>query len=327
MYRIDDATAATSLPVPEVASTEGYFTEGNPSGGTPATNVRGSWLNMIQEELCSLLAAAGITHSKTTYNQVNKALQQMYSSVVGSVRNGKMTIAAGATSATYTADEVVVESALGGQTYRLANVNLTGSLGTVGINGMDTGTATANSFLAQYVMFNPTTGASGLIWSLEGAAVAPSVYGGANAPAGYTASTLVSVVPTGGTVGQFAAVSVQDRKHTIAEFTFINSNTTSGTPGNSALTSTGIPKSAIRMSGSISISNSGIMNSIWKFFADANSTGSKQFSVNSTTGGGGNLFGYTSVPLSAPQTLRATAFVAGGSGTMSYILLSSEYEI
>ncbi len=77
MFRIDDATAAGSLPTPETAGTEGFFTEGNPATGTPATKVRGSWLNMIQEELCSILAAAGITRAKTTYNQVLTAIRQL----------------------------------------------------------------------------------------------------------------------------------------------------------------------------------------------------------------------------------------------------------
>ncbi|BCF88661.1 hypothetical protein [Paraburkholderia largidicola] len=74
MYRIDDATAATSLPAPEAASAEGFFTEGNPATGTPATNVRGSWLNMIQEELRAVVVAAGLTPSKTTYNQLLAAI-------------------------------------------------------------------------------------------------------------------------------------------------------------------------------------------------------------------------------------------------------------
>ena len=60
MYRIDDATAATSLPAPEAAGAEGFFTEGNPATGTPATNVRGSWLNMIQEELRAVVVARGL---------------------------------------------------------------------------------------------------------------------------------------------------------------------------------------------------------------------------------------------------------------------------
>lgn len=77
MYRIDDATAATSLPTPEAAGTEGYFTEGNPATGTPATKVRGSWLNMIQEELRNVVTAGGLTPSKTTYNQVLSAIKRI----------------------------------------------------------------------------------------------------------------------------------------------------------------------------------------------------------------------------------------------------------
>lgn len=75
MYRIDDATAATSLPTPEAAATEGYFTEGNPATGTPATKVRASWLNMLQEELRAIVVGAGMTPSKTAYSQVYAAIQ------------------------------------------------------------------------------------------------------------------------------------------------------------------------------------------------------------------------------------------------------------
>ncbi|MCA8263307.1 hypothetical protein QZM95_20175 [Burkholderia multivorans] len=82
MYRIDDATAATSLPAPEAAGTEGYFTEGNPATGTPATKVRGSWLNMIQEELRNVVTAGGLTPSKTTYNQVLSAIKRICQNTV-----------------------------------------------------------------------------------------------------------------------------------------------------------------------------------------------------------------------------------------------------
>lgn len=77
MYRIDDATAATSLPAPEAAAAEGYFTEGNPATGTPATKVRASWLNMLQEELRAVVVGAAMTPSKTTYNQVFSAIQSL----------------------------------------------------------------------------------------------------------------------------------------------------------------------------------------------------------------------------------------------------------
>lgn len=96
MFRIDDATAAGSLPTPETAGTEGFFTEGNPATGTHATKVRGSWLNMIQEELCSILAAAGITRAKTTYNQVLSAIRQLiqgatFQSISASVASNALT--------------------------------------------------------------------------------------------------------------------------------------------------------------------------------------------------------------------------------------------
>ncbi|MFZ6690219.1 GDSL-type esterase/lipase family protein [Undibacterium sp. SXout20W] len=78
MFRVDDITAAQALPVPEMAGPEGFFTEGVP-GVTQATRVRASWLNMVQEELCSILTAAGMTHNKTSYNQVVTAIQTLIS--------------------------------------------------------------------------------------------------------------------------------------------------------------------------------------------------------------------------------------------------------
>jgi hypothetical protein len=78
MFRIDDSTAATSMPTPEPAGSEGFFTEGSPAAGTPATNVRGSWLNMIQEELRAIVVAAGLTPDKTSHTQVRDAIQTMY---------------------------------------------------------------------------------------------------------------------------------------------------------------------------------------------------------------------------------------------------------
>lgn len=88
MFRIDDATAATALPAPEAAGTEGYFTEGNPTAGTPATNVRGSWLNMIQEELRAIVVAGGLTPSKTTYNQVLSAIKRIGQNTIVLVDTG-----------------------------------------------------------------------------------------------------------------------------------------------------------------------------------------------------------------------------------------------
>lgn len=74
MFRTDQQTAVASIPAPAIASTPGYFSGGNPATGQPATILDADWLNMVQEELMSILAAAGLTPSKVTYSQVLAAI-------------------------------------------------------------------------------------------------------------------------------------------------------------------------------------------------------------------------------------------------------------
>lgn len=62
------------------ATVDKKFTEGNPSGGVQATGVGAAWLNDIQEELMSILTAAGIAPIKGVQNQVLTAIQGIVSS-------------------------------------------------------------------------------------------------------------------------------------------------------------------------------------------------------------------------------------------------------
>ena len=57
------------------ATAENRFTEGDPVAGTPATVVTDDFMNDVQEELISILAAAGVTPVKGTQNQL---LQSIY---------------------------------------------------------------------------------------------------------------------------------------------------------------------------------------------------------------------------------------------------------
>ncbi|HBQ8792691.1 TPA: hypothetical protein L9B16_003369 [Klebsiella quasipneumoniae] len=59
------------------------------------------------------------------------------SGVVGATRNAAMRIATASATATFTADEIIVETALGGTQYRLSSFNKTINLGVVGAGGMD----------------------------------------------------------------------------------------------------------------------------------------------------------------------------------------------
>ncbi|RQV20674.1 hypothetical protein DF039_12625 [Burkholderia cenocepacia] len=83
MFRTDQNTAVTALPVPAPAGTPGFFTGGNPATGQAATIVDADWLNMIQEELISILTAAGIAPSKVTYGQVLAALEVLFANASG----------------------------------------------------------------------------------------------------------------------------------------------------------------------------------------------------------------------------------------------------
>lgn len=147
--------------------------------------------------------------------------------VVGQARNVKVVIAAASASATLTADEIIVESALGGTRACLSTFNQTVNLATVGVNGMDTGTAPTSGFVALYAIFNPTTGASALL-ATNAATLQPNVYGGANMPAGYTESALLSVWPTNSSK-QFIVGFQIDRRIYISNTTILSTTTVAST--------------------------------------------------------------------------------------------------
>lgn len=67
MHRIDHATAAPG----------DLFTEGNPATATPATTVTDDWLNDVQENICEVVEAAGITLVKGEFTQLRDAIKRM----------------------------------------------------------------------------------------------------------------------------------------------------------------------------------------------------------------------------------------------------------
>ncbi len=74
MFLTDDPTAVSTLPTPGTPGTPGYFTDGNPGSGVPATILQADFMNMIMMELQNIILAASLTPSKTTFNQVLQAL-------------------------------------------------------------------------------------------------------------------------------------------------------------------------------------------------------------------------------------------------------------
>lgn len=77
MFRIDHTTAVAVMPAPGTPGTPGFFTEGDPVGGIPATVVTQAWANAIQEEIVSVILSAGLSLNKTTNAQLLAAIQGM----------------------------------------------------------------------------------------------------------------------------------------------------------------------------------------------------------------------------------------------------------
>ncbi|WP_432321914.1 phage tail protein [Yersinia enterocolitica] len=161
--------------------------------------------------------------------------------VIGTSRNAKMSVTAAAATATFTADELIVQTALGGRQYKLTSFNKTINLATTGAGGMDTGAVPANGFVALYVIYNPITQASALLAVNTTSAVAAEVYSGANMPANYTASALISVWGTSSS--QFKIGYQFDRHITITTTNIYT--TTSGTTSQTSISLAGtIPQNA-----------------------------------------------------------------------------------
>lgn len=75
MYQIDNSTAATTQPASTAAGSPGFFTDGNAATGVPATVLPAEFMNSVMLELLGVLKAAGITPTKSRFDQLATAIQ------------------------------------------------------------------------------------------------------------------------------------------------------------------------------------------------------------------------------------------------------------
>jgi len=78
MYRIDNSSAVPTMPAVGPAGTPGFFTDGNPAAALEATIVDGWWCNILQEEILTVVTAAGIAPNKASHTQLYEALNTLY---------------------------------------------------------------------------------------------------------------------------------------------------------------------------------------------------------------------------------------------------------
>lgn len=129
MFRIDNASAAVSLPTPAAAGTPGYFTKGDPASSVPATVVTDDWLNAMQEEIMSLLAAAGITPDKTNFTQVLASIRELIQ-----LETGNYAVDTGTANNYTIAPNPVIETLTDGLALRMKVANANTGASTVDVN-------------------------------------------------------------------------------------------------------------------------------------------------------------------------------------------------
>ena len=272
--------------VEATATQDGKYTDGSVAGGIAATRLRAAAFNAMQEELAHIVESAGLALDINDMTQVLKAIQKLTLSrinpfadiksdgaaaistalanlglgsgltgVVGAAINARMSVTAPSATATFTADELIVGVALGGLQYRLGSFNKTINLATTGAGGMDTGTAPVSGYVALYAIYNPTTAASAMLAVNATAAVAPQVYGGANMPAGYTASALISVWPTS-SGSQFLTGSQVNRNINTSPTRAVLATSTQYPAGSTISIATLVPPNAVLVSGSFILTSS-----------------------------------------------------------------------
>ncbi|WP_261375732.1 phage tail protein [Yersinia frederiksenii] len=238
--------------------------------------------------------------------------------VVGTSRNAKMSVAGVSATATFTADELIVQTALGGQQYKLSNFSKTINLAKTGLGGMDAGTAPANGYVALYVIYNPTADTSALLAVNATSVAAPEVYTGANMPASYTSSALVCVWPTDNNALLVTGLLV-GRKVFFKRITVL-ATTTDKTIFTALNIATAVPKNAISCSG-------------MGLASPTNAQGSGGFSVASGDSGvGEQYFGclgstlqaaFKDLPIYISQQIYYMLFLNTGSG--GFFIVSYEF--
>lgn len=167
MHLIDGLNTTSSLPTPAPVGTPGWFQMG--TDPATSTQVTGDWLNGVQAELLNTITGAGLTPSKTSQNQLLTAI-----SVLAQPSRGLRVACPGGTSVTIapglTYDDSFTSPML------LANT-ATVSISANGANGLDTGTAAANTWYYVWLILNRTTNTvAGLLSTSRTAPTMPTGY-------------------------------------------------------------------------------------------------------------------------------------------------------
>jgi len=225
---------------------------------------------------------------------------------------GRMNIPAASANATFIADEVLLQDAAG-KSYRLKAFSQAVNLASAvkGLGAMDVGASPVSGYVALYALYNPDTKVRSLMAVNATAAAAPVLYSGANAPNGFTASALLTVVPTGG-AGNFDICFVEDRMVTVSARQILNG---AAAIANAPIPLAGaVPLNAVRANGLMGLGSSGVGTVSMDIYSAANGFGLARQTATVSTAGGLYTSAFSNLAIITPQTWWVSASNAA-SGT------------
>lgn len=203
-----------------------------------------------------------------------------FAPVVTSATGLKCSVTSANSSATFSADEVVTKTALGGTPLTLSSFSQTVNLSTTGAGGMDTGAPPNNGFVALYAIAK-ADGTKNILACNVSTSSGP-VYSGGNMPATYIYSALIGIWPTNSS-GQFPVGYQGGRTLSFPSVNVLNiaAGSTSLTYASVGLSSA-VPPSARMISGMIG-GQSGGQDVTLAVAGDANGSGEQLCMMSDST--------------------------------------------
>jgi hypothetical protein len=298
---VNDTTGAFAITCKTAAGTGVVI----PQNGSP-TRIRGDGTNITQ--LAENVAPATAPQHAVQFGQV--------AGVVGSARNLRASMSAAGTSLTLTADEVVVETALGGLRYCISAFNQTVSTTATGIGGVVGAALSASGYAAVYAAWNPTTNAQGA-FIVNANTLAPNV--AASPPAGWIATGLVSVWPLNAST-QFAVGYQSDREMYLPPQNSFGTSVAAPTLTSLSIAAV-VPMNAKSFGGYLTGTNSNASSGVTLSVAGSSANVGVALLTNTNgPAGSGITAPYSDVPLITPQTTFYTNQVVSGTVSMNIII-------
>jgi hypothetical protein len=231
------------------------------------------------------------------------------SGLVGQVRNLRAWQSTAAGTLAFTADEIIVETALGGLRYCLPSFNQTVSTSNTNLIGGVVGAALTTGFAGIYAAYNPTTGAQG-IFAVNANALVPNV--AVSPPTGWVATGLISVWPC--TATNFGVAYQSDRNVSTLANSFPVSAAASLT---SISIASAVPVNAKACNGYLILGSTAATSATFYLASSAGGIGQIEPIAFSSAGATSNSSAYSGLQIIATQTIFYTATNATGTPTFS----------